>query len=574
MMPFTRKMRPELARLLSTTSRGVAVVAGVFCIAVATVLAASFVQVATLKPLDSPALAALRERYRTAPDDELTQQIRALDLAARRTWLTRQWQATTAGWMLAVGAAVLLLALRLSGALAKQLPRPRPEGAAAPRPRAARIVLATAGLVLLVGGLSASVLTGIWLEDGAAAGRPVAPGGAGRPGLVATEEYAANWPQFRGPGGNGIASPQDPPVDWDGKSGRNIGWKAALPQLAQGGHSSPVVWNDRVFLSGASASSRAIDCWNATTGEHLWQAVIPSASAATPPKVGPDTGYAASTMAVDGRAVYAVFATGDLVAVDFSGRTLWKRALGVPDMNYGYASSLALFGDALIVQRDQLESGRLMAVSTRDGVTLWEQPREVSSSWSSPIVVETRDGWRIFANGMPVLTAHDPTAKGRALWAVDGMMGENAPSPAYADGRVFAANQLLSMVAADASTGERLWEVYDAFPDVASPLAFDGYVVMAAGYGPVTCLDAANGDVLAQQEFKDGFWASPILAGGRIYALDQQGVMRIFTADKALRLLASPAIGEKTDATPAFHAGSIFIRGDRTLYCVRGATSK
>jgi outer membrane protein assembly factor BamB len=275
-------------------------------------------------------------------------------------------------------------------------------------------------------------------------------------------------------------------------------------------------------------------------------------------------------MAVNGKAVFAVFATGDLVALDFDGKILWSRNLAVPDLNYGYASSLALYGDSLVVQLDQVEGGKLLAVDAGTGKDRWQVGRQVTSSWSSPVVVDTDQGPRIFANGTPVLAAYDPASKGRKLWDLSGMMGENAPSPAFAGGRVFAANQLLSMVAADARTGEKLWEVYDNLPDVSSPLAFEGFVVMTASYGVVTSLDAKSGAVLARQEFPKGFWASPILAGGRIYALDLAGTMRIFVADGTLKLLASPVIGEPTVATPAFRDGDIFIRGDRHLFCIRG----
>jgi len=273
-------------------------------------------------------------------------------------------------------------------------------------------------------------------------------------------------------------------------------------------------------------------------------------------------------MAVDGRAAYALFAAGDLVALDFEGAILWNRNLGVPELNYGTGSSLALLGDLILVQRDQLEGGKLIAIDTATGKDGWVIERKVTSSWSSPLVADTEAGSRVFLNGTPSLAAYDPVRR-RQLWTLDGMMGENAPSPAYADGRVFAANQLLSMVAADAKTGKKLWEVYDSLPDVASPLAGDGFVVMAASFGPITALDAATGDVLAQHQFKTGFWASPILAGGRVYALDTSGVMRIFRADRTLELLASPALGEPAVATPAFRSGDIFIRGERHLFCIR-----
>jgi outer membrane protein assembly factor BamB len=173
-------------------------------------------------------------------------------------------------------------------------------------------------------------------------------------------------------------------------------------------------------------------------------------------------------------------------------------------------------------------------------------------------------------HGNPFLTAYDPN-NGRELWKLEGMMGENAPSPAYADGRVFAGNQLLSLTAVDARSGKKLWETYDDLPDVASPLAAGGLVVMAASFGVVTGLDAADGTVLWKQEFDTGFYASPILAGGRIYLLDRKGVMRILAAERTAHLIGSPALGEAAEATPAFRGGDIFIRGVKHLFCIRGA---
>jgi outer membrane protein assembly factor BamB len=576
MMPFTRRVDPAFARFLASTCLAVAVVAAIFCVAVATLLVANYVQMATVKPLESPALEAMREQYRAAPgDDELAGKIRALDLAARRLFFTRQWQNRTAAILLVAGAAVLVACLRAAASLSKRLPKPLPgEGEKLrPLPRAARIALAATGGALLAGALAAAILVDRLLPavpGGAAAGAPRAAGRAsGTAGTAVSPDLLANWPQFRGPGGNGIAVQQDPPADWDGASGRNIAWKAEVPLP---GKNSPVVWDDRVFLSGADASGREVFCWDTATGALRWRTAIPTGSGAAAEgiRVTGDTGFAASTMAVDGKAVYAAFATGDLAALDLDGKIVWNRTFGVPELNYGYGSSLALLGDLLLVQRDQLEGGKLIAVDTATGRDRWVIEREVTSSWSSPLVADTAAGVRVYLNGTPALTAYDPSRR-KKLWALDGMMGENAPSPAYADGRVFAANQLLSMVAADAKTGKKLWEVYDGLPDVASPVAGEGFVVMTASYGLVTALDAATGEVLVQHEFKTGFWASPVIAGERLYALDQSGVMRIFKADRSLALLASPGVGEPTVATPAFRAGDIFIRGNRHLFCIRGS---
>jgi outer membrane protein assembly factor BamB len=133
---------------------------------------------------------------------------------------------------------------------------------------------------------------------------------------------------------------------------------------------------------------------------------------------------------------------------------------------------------------------------------------------------------------------------------------------------VYAANQLLSLVAVDAATGGKAWEVYDALPDTASPVAVDGIVVMAASFGLVTALDAADGSVVGQHDLPPGFTASPIVAAGRVYALGSDGVTRIFSADRDFALLASPALGEPAAATPAFVGGAIYVRTERHLWCV------
>jgi outer membrane protein assembly factor BamB len=577
MMPFTRRIDPELGRFLLSTSRAVAVVAGVFCIAVATLLIANYVQLTTLKPLDNPALTTLREQYRAAPDnDELASRIRALDLLARRAYFTRQWQTRTGGYLLLAGVALLLVCLRAIASLSKRLPQPRPPEPEEPGRdrRAVRAALSAVGAVLLAGALAASVL-GARLVRGEQPGAGKAGPAAGArsaeaqgPELTATEAYRANWPQFRGPGGIGIAAAQDPPVDWDGPSGRNILWKAAVPRP---GRNSPVVWEERIFLSGADASAREVFCWEAFTGKLLWRTPIGAAagSPAEPPRVSDSTGYAASTMAVNGKAAFVIFATGDLASLDFEGRILWQKNLGTPAQNYGYASSLALYADSLIVQQDHDEGGRLLAVNTADGSIRWEALRRVLASWASPAVAVTGGRPLLLVHGNPLLAAYDPK-RGTELWRLAGMMGENAPSPAFAEGRVFAANQLLSLVAVEARTGKKLWETYDDLPDVASPLATGELLVMAASFGVVTCLAAADGTPLWKQEFSTGFYASPILAGGRLYLLDRSGVMRIMAAERTARLLGSPALGEPAEATPALRGGSIFIRGARHLFCIRG----
>jgi outer membrane protein assembly factor BamB len=620
MMPFTRKIDPGLAHFLASTCRGIVVIAAVFSVAVGAVLVGSAVQVARVKPLDNPAMAELRERYRESPDDAaLAADIRTLDFAARRLWFTREWQVRTAAWMLVVGAGVTLAALRAAAALGKRPPVAHPastEGTAVGS-RSIRIGLTALAVVLLAGGLTAAAwearqppkppaqaqalpaAAAVAPVDlpAATSPAPAAPGTASPispapatvssvvpispaaaavptpPGTVAllTDEMKANWPQFRGPGGNGVAENADPPLDWDGPSLRNVAWRVDVPLQGRG---SPAVWNGHVYLSGADATTREVWCWDTESGALLWKQTIPLAGSgsAWPPEVTADVGLAAPSVAANAEGVFAMFANGDLTALSHEGRILWSRHCGDPALNYGYAASPAVTADAVIVQFDQEKRGTLMALRATDGTVVWQTPREVTSSWSSPVVVQDGKHWIVLAQGDPVLAAYD-AASGSLLWTAPDQMGENAPSPAYAAGRAVASNQNLSLSTVDVLTGKLIWDTYDDFPDVSSPLATADIVLMAASYGVVTCLDAAAGGVLWREQFPKGFYASPILAGGRLYLVDRTGVARIFKADRTKQLLGSPALGEPVDATPAVQGSALYIRSRAHLFRIEGKSA-
>ena len=166
--------------------------------------------------------------------------------------------------------------------------------------------------------------------------------------------------------------------EWDAASGKNIRWKTAVPLP---GNNSPVVWNGRVFLTGADEGHRAIYGFDADSGKLLWQTEIPETpeSAGKIPKPTKDTGFAAPTAVVNDHGVYAMFANGDLAACDRDGKLLWTRGFGIPENIYGHGASLAIDGDHIILQLDQSEAkkglSRLYAISTADGSTVWETPR-------------------------------------------------------------------------------------------------------------------------------------------------------------------------------------------------------
>ena len=327
------------------------------------------------------------------------------------------------------------------------------------------------------------------------------------------EEIAKMWPRFRGPGGLGISAYTNVPETWDAKSGKGIVWKTPVPLP---GNNSPVVWGKRVFLSGADQRRREVYCFDADSGKLLWQQAAPGTpqSTARPPKVNDDTGYAAPTTATDGRRVFAIFANGDLAAFDFSGKLAWSKSLGIPENSYGHASSLAMYKNLLLVQFDQGSSrtpkSKLLAFDSATGKIVWQVDRPVPNSWASPIVIRHADREQIITAADPWVIAYNP-ADGAEIWRAKCLRTDIGPSPTFADGRVFVANDncVLSAIRADGrgdvTATHVLWKGEDGMPDTCSPLATKEFVFLLTSFGTLTCYDAVKGDVLWAEDFEHRF---------------------------------------------------------------------
>lgn len=382
-----------------------------------------------------------------------------------------------------------------------------------------------------------------------------------------TKEMMANFPAFRGAGGQGISYQKNIPTDWDGASGKNVLWKIQVPIHS---YNSPVIWGDKLFLSGANESQREVYCYDRNNGSLLWTAKVDgvAGSPAKSPDVTPDTGHAASTVTTDGKLVFAIFSNGDIIALDFAGNQKWAKNLGVPDNHYGHSSSLLVYQDKLIVQYDHKKSAKVLALSTENGDELWSTARKVRVSWASPVVIQNGSKAEVILAADPSVASYDVTT-GEELWKLDCITGEVGPSVTVGNGIVYALNEYASLVAIKpGSNPEILWEAYDYLSDVPSPLVSGENLFIVTSYGAVVCYDAKSGEIRWEQEFGAGFYASPILAEGNIYLLDRDGVMHIFKADKEYQKIAAPALGEKSDMTPAFADGRIYIRGVKNLYCI------
>ncbi|HEX7583533.1 MAG TPA: PQQ-binding-like beta-propeller repeat protein, partial [Prolixibacteraceae bacterium] len=386
-------------------------------------------------------------------------------------------------------------------------------------------------------------------------------------GFPTMAELKANYPFFRGAEGIGVAFQKNTPVDWNGAGGKNVIWKVKVPKS---GFSSPIIWGNQLFVTGADAQSRVVYCYDKNSGKLMWEAAADNieGSPSKMPKVTADTGLAAPTMATDGHAVFAIFATGDVIALDMSGNRLWARNLGVPDNHYGHGSSLIVYKDKLLIQYDTNKSGKLIALATQTGATVWETVRSTKISWSSPILVNTGNRMELILTTNPNVNAYNPET-GKELWNIACLSGEVGPSAGYADGMVFAGNEYAKLVGIKiGATPEIVWSSDEFLPEVSSPMAVNGLVYIATTYGVFACFDAKTGSKNWSQEFGGAFYASPVYADGKVYITDMTGKTYIVKATKEYQLIGTPELGEKAVCSPVFQDGRVYLRGMNQLYCL------
>ena len=582
-----RKTEFEGNELLWRVSAAAALASGVFVLVVFTLLVVNYLQVMAADPIDDLTLSRLRDEYASAPerDEALAQRIRELDLLTRKAFFTSQYHLRTGGLLLLGGVVVFLLAL-------KGMARWRPEAPELPEtPPAeeewlsrstARALVTWTGVALLAGGLLASYMTESLLasQRTGPSRQAAAPEAADAPGEEETaaatdfpdwEAVSRNWPSFRGPGGLGVAHYTTAPMEWDVAEGEGVRWKAKVPRP---GANSPVVWDTRLYLTGADESNRDVYCYDTETGELLWQRTLsrfPN-TPADPPDVSEDTGYAAPTMAAHGEQVFAIFANGDIVSYDLDGNQVWGFALGLPANHYGHSSSLLAWNNLLYVQFDDSENPRLIALDAATGKQAWVAKRK-TISWASPILAHTPFGPQLILCSEEDVDGYDPES-GRLLWSESCLGGEVAPSAAYADKRVFAANEYamasgIELSQADGAVqSEVIWQWDELLPEVSSPIGDGEHFYFGTSFGDFVCLDARTGEKAWGEEIGEGFYSSPVLVGDRIYIPDTEGTMFVFKAGDEYELLDTRTIGEPTFTTPAYLDGRIYVRTAENLYCI------
>ena len=372
---------------------------------------------------------------------------------------------------------------------------------------------------------------------------------------------------FRGDYSLGISNAKNVPTSWDLSSGKNILWKIKTPRK---GHNSPIINGNKVFFSGADLNARELFCYDLHSGKEVWRLTVQNVSGSPTkmPEISDETGFAASGVATNGKQVCAIFPNGDVVCTDTNGKQLWTKNLGVPDNVYGYASSLLIYENVLIIQYDNHDSKKVIALDITTGNQRWSQARaERNPSWSTPIIAMVNNQPQLILIGNPGVTSYNPNS-GVQNWRVECMSGEPAASAAYANGIVFAATEYATLIAINATDGSTLWKENEFLPDVASPVATKDFVFIATGYGVVATHNAQTGALIKYMELSTMFYSSPIVVEDKIYLISNDGEVYIFSAEGDFRLITSFETGEHTYTTPAFTNNKIVIRTEENIYCV------
>jgi outer membrane protein assembly factor BamB len=554
------------ATLWRTAARRCAVVAAICSVVIAAALTVAFSRQLSLTIHEPVVIQQMRRQLMDEPYNATLQvELRKLDRQLRQTHFERTRFLDIGAVLLVVAVGWTLASTFLAVRIGRWYPPAPNEAGAADAAWRSRDVgmigVATAAVVLAVG---AWVFTRPDLE----------------PEIEPPPPLELAWPRFRGPGGLGQAPTQHPLLP--GVDGAVILWKTRLPLP---GKNSPVGWGNVIFLAGATETDRAVMAVEASTGKLLWQTDIapaPGAPSEAPQVLG-DTGYAAATGCTDGERYFAIYANGDIAAVDITGRVVWTRALGLPSNQYGLAASLLMAGGQVVVPFDQTYSeddppqprSRLLGLDPATGETRWQVQRDVPDSWTTPVVAETPTGRQLITAANPWVIAYHP-ADGEEIWRAKLLAGDVAPSPVYADGKVYVTMEGAGLFAVrsdgvgDVTDTHVAWSSTDhSYPDIISPLATERHVLLLSSYGLLQLFDATTGERMWMHDYGQSFYASPLLlANEQVLLVSARGEMFVLKLGEAYEQLATAELGEGVSATPLPGGEHIVIRGERHLFCI------
>ncbi|MDX1502237.1 MAG: PQQ-binding-like beta-propeller repeat protein [Thermoanaerobaculia bacterium] len=424
------------------------------------------------------------------------------------------------------------------------------------------------------------------------------------PRLAAADE----WPSFRGRFAHGVADGQRLPTEWDAATGRNVRWKTPIPGL---GHSSPVVWGDRVFVTTAVADQVAepvlgdeggigleddrereiawrIYALDLASGEVVWQAEPYRGAPRAQRHV--KASHANSTPATDGKTVVAIFGSQGLVAFDVGGRELWRRDLGVldpglygdPASQWGHSSSPVLWNGRVFVQVDRHADSYLAAYDLTDGREIWRVARDEKPIWATPTIRPTPGGAELIVVGGDFDRGYDPET-GRELWRFARDLEVKTTTPLVAGDTIVLSGGYRGRPLYALAAGRRgdlgsteggeglLWASEPGGPYTSTPVVVDGWVHFVRNTGILTVLSLATGETAYRERLEGNFSASPVASDGKIYLAAEEGTVWTVAAGPEFELLGRSDMGEPCLASPAIAGGTLLLRCRSHLWAI-GAT--
>jgi outer membrane protein assembly factor BamB len=388
--------------------------------------------------------------------------------------------------------------------------------------------------------------------------------------LPAQKPAEPDWPQFRGPDGQGHSTARNLPLTWN--ETENVRWKIAVPGL---GWSSPVIRGDQIWLTTAVDAGRSLRalCLDRMNGKVLHDVEVFANN--TPVQLTPPNSHASPTPILEGDRLYVHFGTYGTACLTTDGKILWKTKLKYTSY-YGPSSTPVLFEDLLIATCQGSDVHYTAALDKRTGAERWKQSHEGRNSEATPLVIRTSKGDQLVCNLAERVVAYDPKT-GKELWSVE--QGDNyaqVPRPVSGHGLVFVCGGYFSPVLhairpdgrGDITKTHVVWSTHKAVPQNPSPLLVGDELYLVTDKGIASCLDARTGKLHWQERLGGGFYASPTYADGRIYFLAQEGVMTVVAAGTTYRRLAVNRLEGRTLASPAMVGRAIYLRTDKHLYCL------
>lgn len=428
--------------------------------------------------------------------------------------------------------------------------------------------------------------------------------------LILVSGLQANWPSFRGERANGVAENVDLPEKFDGKTGEGLRFKVRIPGLA---HSSPIIWEDRLFLttaisqdanasfkpglygSGDASKDKSVHDWkllclNRKTGKVLWEK---TATTGTPiDKRHIKSTYANSTPCTDGNVVVAWFGSQGVFGFSVDGELLWSKKLGrldvgaydLPSYEWGPASSPILHKGKVIIQVDTQGEDFLLCLDSQTGKELWKTPRDELPSWATPTIVETEDRTEIVTNGSNFIMGYD-FETGKELWRLGGSSKITAPTPVHSDGITIVSSgrapespifAIRNGAKGDITLEKKAyknefvaWRHNRRGPYMPSPIIYQGNVYVLHNGGIFGAYDLKSGEEHFVRRIPHngyGFSASPVAADDKIYLPGEDGIILEMKAGKIMQYVRTHTIGEPIMASPAIAGKSLYIRGKDHLF--------